>query len=338
MSRISNLLFNGLTEIWQYALMSVMYLLLFASITALILMVFFAVKRARNRRNFSSRIQDRFARSYHKRLVEEEKKWLEEGEQEEKPLMYKFDRLIEYSGIHSYMSWLTSDIMVVIFVVIVLVAFFIGYFTKMGAFVGFLVGCAVCFVIRCVLRMMADNNYEAIETDLLKFVNAVDSVSGTNDDIVTIFREVSQSLCRPLRKAVERCCGEATSTGDVKMALRHLELSVENSQFKVIIRNLQMASETSADYSIVLEECRLGLREHIAAREERKAQISNGRVALLQLVVVGVIAFFVMGMIVDVDNIFVYLWSTFFGKIVLVYNVAAIFICLMDAIMMRGKK
>ena len=338
MEKIRNLLFGGLTEVWQFALMGVMYLLLLLSISALCLMIYFRVKKKRENHNFSSRLQERFSRSYHKRLEEEEKKWLEEGEQDEKPFMYRFDRLIEYSGMRGVFPWLTSDIMVVIFVVIVLLMFFIGYFTHIGAFIGFLIGCAICFVIRSALRIKADNNYEEIEVDLLKFVNAVDSASGTNDDIVTILREVSHSLCRPLRKVVERCCREAAHTGNVKMALRHLELAVENSQFRVIVRNLQMASETSADYSIVLEECRLGLREHISAREERKAQMANGRVALLQLVAIGVVSFFVMGMIVEVDNIFAYLWSNFLGKIVLVYNVAVIFICLMDALMMRGKK
>lgn len=338
MNRISEFLFGGLTQVWQILLMSFMYLLLLVSIVFLVLKIFQQVQSFRERQTFSARIKDRFARTYHKRVAEEEQKWLEEGEQETVSLMYKMDRLIDYSGIRSRLPWLTSDILMLVFVIICLMGFFVGHFTALGAFIGFLMGIAVCFVIRSAIRFMADTNYDAIETDLLKFLNAVDSASGSKDDLISIFKEVSHSMCRPLKHALDTCCREAASTGDVKRALKHLELSVENTQFCVIIRNLGMAAETSSDYGVVLDECRLGLREHISAREERKVQISSGRTALLQLVGIGSLSFLIMGKIVDVDNIFTYLWGSFAGKIVLIYNITVIFFCLMDAIMLRGRK
>ena len=338
MEKIRDLLFGEMTAVWQIVLMSAAYILLFVCIVAMVLMIYAQVQRVRSRQAFSDRVRERFSRSYHRRAEEEEKKWMVDGEQEDVPFMYKMDRLIEYSGLRTSLPWLTSDILVVGYVIICLVGFFLGYFTGIGALIGLLIGGAICFIIRSAIRLTADKNYDEIEVDLLKFLNAVDSASGSRDDIISILRDVSPSMCRPLRRALERCCVEATSTGDVRKALKHLERAVENQQFVVIIRNLGMASETSADYGTVLAECRLGLREHISAREERKVQISNGRVALIQLVVVGSLSFFIMGKIVDVDNVFSYLWQYTVGKIVLVYNVAIIFFCLMDAILLRGRK
>lgn len=338
MDRIKDLLFGEMTEIWQFVLMGFMYLLLLVAISVLVLQIFFQIQYIRSRRSFSDRIRERFARSYHRRAEEEEKKWLEEGEQEDVPFMYKLDRLIEYSRLRERLPWLTADILMVAFVVICLLGFFIGYFTGLGAFIGLIIGFAICFVIRSAIRLTADRNYDEIEMDLLKFLNAVDSASGSRDDLITIFRDVAPSMCRPIRIALENCCLEASTTGDVRKALKHLELAVENSQFVIIVRNLGMAANTSSDYGTVLAECRLGLREHISAREERKVQASNGRVALIQLVVIGVLSFFIMGKIVDVDNIFAYLWGNLPGKIVLIYNVSIIFFCLMDAIMLRGRK
>ena len=338
MDRIRDLLFGEMTEIWQIVLMGFMYLLLLCAISVLVLQIYFQIQYIRSRRSFSDRIRERFSRSYHRRVEEEEKKWLEEGEQEDVPFMYKLDRLIEYSRLRERLPWLTADILMVSFVVICLLGFFIGYFTGLGAFIGLIIGFAVCFVNRSAIRLTADRNYDEIEMDLLKFLNAVDSASGSRDDLITIFRDVAPTMCRPIRIALENCCLEASTTGDVRKALKHLELAVENSQFVIIVRNLGMAASTSSDYGTVLAECRLGLREHISAREERKVQASNGRVALIQLVGIGVLSFFIMGKIVDVDNIFVYLWGNLPGKIVLIYNVSVIFFCLMDAIMLRGRK
>ena len=338
MEQIRELLFGELTEVWQIILLSGVYVLLLASIVALALMIFFRIQSFRNKQAISDRLKDRFSRSYLKRSEEEEKKWMEEGEQEDIPLLYKMDRLIDYSGLRGKLPWLTSDILVVAFIVICLLGFFFGFFTGMGALIGLLVGFAICFVIRSMIRLMADKNYDIIEVDLLKFLNAVDSASGSRDDLIDILRDVAPSMCKPLKRVLERCCVEASTTGDIEKSLKHLERAVENNQFKVIIRNLGMASETSSDYGTVLAECRLGLREHIAAREERKVQMANGRVSLIQLVVIGVLSFFIMGSIVDVDNVFVYLWGYGIGKVVLVYNVAVIFFCLMDAIMLRGRK
>lgn len=315
----------------------VIYALLLA---ALFFMFYMIIKSARKNREYVSArevLTEQVTLNYYKRQKDVDERWRKIGETEKKPFLYNFDRMIDYSGLRQRIPIASADLFIIVFVLVTVACFFIGAFTGMGAFVGLLLGIAICIAVYTAMRFKADINFETIENGMFGFVNAISTSSKGSDDIIAILDDAKQSFCRPLRILAARCCLEARNTGRTVEALHHFELAVENNECKKIIRNLSMCAQTDSDYTVVIDECRVGLKEHIAAREERKSIVANNRATIIQLAVIGALSFFLIGSIVNTQNVFVYLWAFFLGRVVLIYIVAVLFACVIYSFAMKER-
>lgn len=330
MSDFRRLLFGNINGVWQIILLLVIYVLLLGTIFIAVRSVYVRVEKSGVLHKASKATKEKFSLSYMKRKNDEEEVWNEHGMQEKMPLLYRLDRLIDYCGIRSTFKFASADILVLIFSVLVIGGFFAGYATGIGIILGMLLGAAVSVVIYTVMRFVADQNFDLIENNMVSFVNAVSTESKSSDDLITILDNAKTTLCRPLRRAITACCTEARATGKIDLALHHFEMAVENFQMKKTIRNLGMCVHTNADYAKIIDQCRLGLKEHIASREERKAINGNNRTAIISMVALGVVGLFMTGNIVETSNVFTYLWSFMLGRIVLIYTLAVLFYCIVS--------
>lgn len=336
-SDFGRLLFGNIDSVWQMVLLLVIYALLLGSIFMAVRSVYVRVEKSGVLHKASKATKEKFSLSYMKRKNEEEEFWNEYGMQEKMPLLYRLDRLIDYCGLRSTFKFASADILVLIFAILIIGGFFVGYATGLGIILGMLLGVAFSVVIYTVMRFIADQNFDLIENNMVSFVNAVSTESKSSDDLITILDNAKTTLCRPLRRAIVACCTEARATGKIDLALHHFELNIENFQMKKIIRNLGMCVHTNADYSKIIDQCRLGLKEHIAAREERKAINGNNRTAIIGMVALGVVGLFLTGNIVETSNVFTYLWSFQLGRIVLIYTLAVLFYCVISLFISRER-
>ena len=308
----------------------IIYVLLFASIFFL---AKFAYTSASKNGVFTStrgKIKDSISLSYVRRQEAEDAEWEKDGEREKKPFMYNFDRLIDFCGLRNAIPSVSAEMFIILFVLIIALSVFLSVFSGLGAFLGMIIGVGICFLIRAIMRAVADINYNSVENGMFSFINAVATEAKSSDDIISVLDKAKTTLCRPLRVAMRNCVVEARSTGRVMEALRHFELAVENKEMKKIIRNLAMCTQTDSDYFSVMEHCRLGIKEHVNAREERKAIANNAKVTTIQLLVISAISLVLVGNICDTSNVFLYLWSFFSGKVVLVFILVVMFFCLID--------
>lgn len=321
----------------QCVVLTVIYVLLLASLFCFIRATYVKAAKSSITSLAKDSAKEKLTYSYFRRQMDEEKKWSRDGMQEKVSWLYQLDRLIDYSGLRNHITFMTADILVVVFVVVVLISFFVCYFSGLGVFLGLLIGIAGCILIRGGLRFSADRNFELIENNLVSFINAVGVESKSSDDLITILDAAKKTLCKPLRIAISKCCSEARSSGQIDTAMYHFELAVENQQLRKIIRNLEMCVHTDADYGTIVNQCRLGLKEHLAAREERKAILDNNRGAIVQMLFLGVLSLFLVGQIVETSNVFVYLWGFGIGKVVLIYIIVVMFFCFISLFLTKER-
>lgn len=279
----------------------------------------------------------RWGRRYLYRQKLEEEKWLKEGEQEKRSLFYVLDRLVDYCGLRNLIPFACAECLIFFFMVLITGSFFLGIGTNLGGIAGLFLGVALSVLAGAGLRAAANRRYDLIENDLFSFVNLISTASRSSDDLISILDTAGGGTCRPLRAAIQKSCLEARNTGKIMEALRHLEVSVENPEFRKIIRNLAMCYYTDANYSSVIDQCRLGLKEHINAREERKALEANNRVAVIQLAGLGGLTFYIIGSIIGERNVFSYLWGFLAGRLMLLYLIGVMVFCLADLFVSKGR-
>lgn len=336
MNSVMQFLFGRAEGSWRILIVA-MYVLLLGSLFLLIWQAYIRAKKSGVGSTAKELASDKLLLSYFRRQRNAEEEWSREGAQEKVPLMYRVDRLIDYSGLRNYVPWMTADILAAACVFLFLAVFFVTYFCKLGALLGILFGISAVIIIYTALRFTADRNFEMIENDLLSFVNAVGAESRSSDDIILILDNVRSMMCRPLRLAISRCVEEARQNGRIDVALYHLELSVENEQFKIIIRNLEMCSETDARYGVVVDQCRKGLKEHISSRIERKGMIAASRVTMVTMVALGVLSLVLIGQIIEEENVFKFMWSFLMGRVMLIYIIAVLFWCIISLFVVKER-
>ena len=321
----------------EWSLAIGLLLLLYGALAVFFFLLLGGVARWRQDRE-ESRLTKRLLLSYYRRQKEEEDRWLAIGEEEKLPVLYRLDRLIDYSGIRYRLPFFGAELLIILGTVALTGFFLLGLFTGLGAMAGLMIGAALCLAGYIVLRRRADRNYDEIENGLFAFVNVVGTQSRSSDDLITVLDGSVRFLCPPLKRAVEHCCHEARNTGRLLESLHHLERSVENEEFQKIIRNLAMCYRTDADYCRVIEECRVGLKEHIASREEQRAMTGNHRLEMAELIGIGALSFVMIGNIIGERNVFAYLRGFALGRVVLYYLLAVMLWCFADLILSRGRR
>lgn len=262
-----------------------------------------------------------------KRRIREERLRQLEGEQSDTNFMYSVDILLEQSGIKKYIPFLNSELYIISALICSLAAFSVGCMFS-GWLAGIVCLLAVALVFYIIPVIMANNNYKNTEKDILQFVNLVGSYSATSNNIITIFGSIYLFLNEPLKHNVKMCYDEAQMTGDVSAALMHLETRINHPMFRMIIRNIEIASRHEANYSEVTAAIREIVREYIRNQEEVKSMISSARSQLLILVVAGAVIIYMVNGLLEGTDLFMVLTTTLAGQIILGALAVIAFVCI----------
>ena len=128
--------------------------------------------------------------------------------------------------------------------------------------------------------------------------------------MISVFGQISKFMDEPLQSALEQCCVEAQTTGDVGMALLSMAERIEHPQFKELVRNIEVSSRYSADFSVLVQFSRRSMREYLKSVRERKSLLREAGINMTLLLGMSVFALVTVNGLLETS-----VWSILFTSI-----------------------
>ena len=148
---------------------------------------------------------------------------------------------------------------------------------------------------RLFLRRLRKNNFRRTEENLTKLLNFLDNYSVASGEITGIFEQISRYMEEPVKSALDVCCYEAATTGDVGMALLAMAERIEHPKFKELARNMEVSVRYCADFSVLVNSSRRSLREYLRVAQERRGMLREAAINLTLLAGMSVVVLLVVG-------------------------------------------
>lgn len=131
-----------------------------------------------------------------------------------------------------------------------------------------------------IFRRLRKLNFRRTETNLTKLLDFLDNYSVASGEITGIFGQISRYMDEPIKSALDSCCYEVATTGDVSMALLAMQEHIEHPKFKELARNIEVSVRYCADFSVLVNSSRRSLREYLKVSQERKGMLREAAVNL----------------------------------------------------------
>lgn len=233
----------------------------------------------------------------------------------ENSFWFRLERQLIYSGLKKRFPHLTAERFIVVNVLGLsgVLLFFLLLGRKMWALLGILIFLVVevVFFLFCKHRAM-----ESVNDNLIKFLDFLGNYSITAGEVTGIFRQVSRYVEEPLKSVLEECYYEAQTTGDTAMALLAMAGKIEHPKFKELVRNMEVSLRYSADFTILVQNSRRSMREHLRTGAERKSLLREAMVNMGILLLMSFVIFVTVDGLIAA-SIWEVLFHTLPGKIAL---------------------
>jgi len=209
--------------------------------------------------------------------------------QQEKSLWMSMERQLQYSGLRRRFPFLTAERWLVgnlvgVAVLIAILQFLLPDWKWSLLIVLFVLGLE-----GILFAFLKADAMRSVERNLLKFLDFLGNYSVTAGEVTGIFKQVSRYMEEPLKSALDECCFEAQTTGDVEMALLSMAEKIEHPQWKELIRNVEINIRYSADFSALVNSSRRSVREYLKAGGERKNMLREALVNMVLLLIMSVV-------------------------------------------------
>lgn len=165
-----------------------------------------------------------------------------------------------------------------------------------------LLGCAG--LERLLLRRVRKINLRRTEENLIKLLDFLGNYSITSGEITGIFGQISRYMEEPVKSALDACCYEAATTGDVGMALLAMAERIEHPKFKELARNMEVSVRYCADFSVLVNSSRRSLREYLRVAQERRGMLREGAINLALLAGMSVVVLLIVGSFTESGRVF----------------------------------
>lgn len=209
--------------------------------------------------------------------------------QEKHSLWYSLEQQLQYSGIrHRFPGmtaerWLTWNLAggAILFLTV----------TAAGSAATAAATVLLCGLFeRYGLKKLRERNLRRTEENLTKLLDFLGNYSTTSGEIVSVFKQIGRYMEEPVRSALDTCCYEAATTGDVGMALRFMSERIEHPKFKELVRNMEISIRYCADFSVLVDSSRRSLREYLRISGERKGMMREAAISLAILAGMSLVA------------------------------------------------
>jgi len=202
--------------------------------------------------------------------------------QEENSLLRNLEKQLRFSGLKLRFPHLTAEWWIVGNLA-GMGAVFLGMLPVLGIFgaVGICSGLLGAEVIW--LRRLRLKNLRRVNEGLLKLLDFLGNYSVTSGELTGVLEQVSRYMDEPIRGALEGCCLEARTTGDISMALLTMGESVEHPKFQELARNMEISIRYCADFSAMVSSSRRSMREYLRMVQERKGMLREAWINMVIL-------------------------------------------------------
>lgn len=200
-----------------------------------------------------------------------------------KGILFHLEQQLLYSGLPDKIPFLTPELWITGNLILVALCYTIGTILSNNWWLGFLIILIFEVSVYLLQNLLVLRNYNAVDRELLKFLDFLGNYSITSGEVTIILKQISGYLEEPLKSVLEECYYEAQTTGDTGMALLSMAEKVQHPKFKELVRNMEISMRYSADFTILVSQSRKSIREHMRMRQEQKALASEAWVNILIL-------------------------------------------------------
>lgn len=241
-----------------------------------------ALKKTRSGMNAASRQRSLADRQKLLSLQEEHSRW------------YSLEQRLMYSGVKARFPGITAEWWLLGKLAAASLLF------SAGAALGGLGAAAVMLLTflsaeRLFLGRLRKRNLRRTEENLTKLLDFLGNYSVASGEITGIFGQISRYMEEPVRSALEACCYEAATTGDVGMALLAMGERIEHPKFKELVRNIEISVRYCADFSVLVNSSKRSMREYLRVAQERRGMLREAAVDIALLAGMSVIVLLIVG-------------------------------------------
>lgn len=202
-------------------------------------------------------------------------------------LLSYIDTAVRYSGIQIKYG-ISTEIYIVMLTILMAAGYVVVAVGTKSPVMGLTSIPAVIIISEAVLGRMRRKRYDAVQNELLIFINSVGTYSAITNDIMQVLEKSAAMVSGPIHEEVMATVGAARGSGNSVELLRSLEDRVEHPFFKRFIRNLEIASRHSANYADIVDESRNTMESHITNSEELTLIYRKGREKLACILAAGI--------------------------------------------------
>lgn len=236
--------------------------------------------------------------------------------QDRNPFWFRVEKYVYYTGLKrrfpflSGMHLVLGGVMATAMLFLLLIPF---------GFTAVAVGCFVFGVTTFgILFFLRKKEWKQTGQCLMSFLDFLGNYSVTAGEITWIFEQIAPYMKAPVKAALEDCVVEAKMTGDVNMALIAMADRVEHTQFREIIRNLEIGIRYLADFKSLVNTCKRSLRDYEKAIREQKSIAMEGMVNFSLLLGMCFLSLFVVNGLVE-RSVWDILFFTWIGRGAMVF-------------------
>lgn len=255
---------------------------------------------------------------YEIRLKKEKMRQIEEGNIKKKPLLYRIDRILDYSGIKKYISFINAELFIFILLFFLVIIFAIVTIISGKLLYGFASDIIFCIIVYCTLYALSGKYYNNLEANIMTLLNLIENFNKTQDDIVGIFRKTIPYIGEPISSILSEFCSEVRVYGDINQAFDNMNARIEHRKCRELIHNLKVCSRYESDYESVVRDLRTSMINYLEIKAERKAIINNGRAEIVILFVCAAFIIYLFSNIIS-GSLLKLLSESLIGNIIIIY-------------------
>ncbi len=285
---------------------------IFACLFIGFLLLFYRIGRLKLLENLLKQTKSGMEKASRQRLLLNRSRLLQL--QKENSFWFYLERELNYSGWKRFFGGLTVEKWLLFHVVISALLFMIIMVLPLRFWAAvlsvlFFWGAEWLFLMACKARML-----QLVNSNLLKFLDFLGNYSLTAGEVTSVFGQISRYVEEPMKSALDECCYEAQTTGDVGMALLSMSEKIEHPKFKEIVRNIEVSTRYCADFSVLVKASRRSVREYLRMGEERKGMLREAVINMLLLCGMSLVVLLVVDKLIEA-SVWELLWKTIPGKL-----------------------
>ena len=222
--------------------------------------------------------------------------------------------LIEQSGINIKFKFVNAFLVVVISLILGFIFFFFSKKYMEVLFPSIILGVIGFQIPSIILNIMVSINSDKITKKLVDFINLLKNFCMIKNDISSAIAGSSEYLKEPLKNICETYTYEVKHGIAPYDALENAKEKIDNNQYKLLIKNLQICSKHSNEFLKVLKNSEGLILRFSKEQNLRKKEIKKGIGGILMLLFISMIIFFMLTKINE--NLLFLLKTTLIGKII----------------------